>query len=769
MKQLVFEPVMPVGGILGLLLLGVAALVAYHAVRPPAASERCRLASGCLTLAGFLVLVCLLFDPTWLETIPPPAGRPVLHVLLDTSASMGVADVAGRSRLDVARDFALAVHSRMTDPDRSMDVRLRTFDRHSRPVSAGSLASVTARGEVTDLASAIRDALGGWRLEAILVLTDGIHNATAGTDELTRAARAARSAGVPIHAWSVGGEASVADVGVELDAAEELAFVGQEMSLPVRIVHRGLGRGTVQLSLARGGQRIESRLVELVTGRPTVVELALDARKAGTFDYTISVAPVSGEVTLANNACDLVLRVLDQPIRLLVLEGKPYWDLKFLVRCLKLDPAVRVTWAVRLTSQRAIVRSTGQDEGTTSSGPRRRGAGETGGEGAGSGEQLPEHVRVVTSEAGAFEELIRSERLERYSVVVLGRDADAFPTPPVVEALKSWVSRQGGALLCARGRPTTVIAGPMESLLPVHWENSAETRFGFDLTEQGRALRLVPERLLVPLAQGGANLVTGARATREKELARVLARASGTEAVAGMPVLTVQPYGLGRSVVLEGTGMWRFALSPAVRAEQESVYRSFWSSLLRWIVVGGDLLPGQRVVVRPARWAMSTIERCVLHVVARADAPFSPRSWPVIELQGPGGKIGRHPAAPAGEDASLYRVDLGSIPAGRYRARVTVPGSSPAECAFVVAEPLQERLEISARPDLLALLARETGGTVLGRPDPGALLDMCHRYWASTNPVRYRRRPAWDSCLVLIAVVGAWSLAWLVRRLGGLV
>jgi hypothetical protein len=800
MTRLVLEPAVPVGAVLALLLAGCAVLAGYQLVGPPPpATPRCRAVSASATFVGFAALVALLLNPTWLELIPPPSGRPALHVLVDTSASMAATDAGARgaasdgvvtgdrSRIDAARALARRVALELGGSgERALDVRLHAFDGRVRPIALEALDGLVAAGEVTDLAGAIRRVLDEPRpgLAAVLVLSDGIHTATGGTDDLAAAARAARALGVPVHASPFGGDVAVVDVGVELDAAEEVAFAGQDLTVAVRVVHQGFDRGSALATLSSGGGRpVASRPVDLATRSPVEVAFTLEAREPGTTEYTVSVAPLSGELVLANNSRDMTLRVIDEQIRVLVLEGKPYWDLKFLTRALMRDPALVTTTAVRLTPQRALVRTRAERAparaGAEGAGPG-GGSGAAAAAGAGAAAPPAESVRTIVSESGTFEQLLDGGFLDRQHVVVLGRDAETFLAPVVAERVRSWVSRRGGALLCARGRPGALADGPLEPLLPVRWEppgsaagatGPTDFRFGLEFTEQGRGLQLLPRRLLEPLTRSTAGLSTEARARDEKDLATVLARAvgPGPDGPAGMPALTVQPYGLGRVIALEGAGMWRLAFSPAGRADQEALYRSLWAGLLRWVVAGGELMPGQRASLRPARASFTTLEPVVLSVVSGPDAPFGPRSLPVVELARPDGAVGRHAAVPTGTDARLYRVSVGPLPAGRYRARLPVPGGRPADCSFSVAVPLAERLQLGARPDQLALLAEQTGGSVLTRPDPASVRDACSRYWTAAHPTRYARTPAWDNVMVLALVVGAWAVAWLVRRRGGLV
>lgn len=91
----VFEPLIPSSLWLALAAVAGALLVVY-AVRRPAVMSRARWAwtVGGMALAVVLVLAILL-NPTWVERVAPPGGKPVLTVLVDSTASMGTPDAPG--------------------------------------------------------------------------------------------------------------------------------------------------------------------------------------------------------------------------------------------------------------------------------------------------------------------------------------------------------------------------------------------------------------------------------------------------------------------------------------------------------------------------------------------------------------------------------------------------------------------------------------------------------------------------------------------------
>jgi hypothetical protein len=81
----------------------------------------------------------------------------------------------------------------------------------------------------------------------------------------------------------------------------------------------------------------------------------------------------------------------------------------------------------------------------------------------------------------------------------------------------------------------------------------------------------------------------------------------------------------------------------------------------------------------------------------------------------------------------------------------------------------QEQLDVQARPDLMARLAADSGGAVLGANPAEDVASKFKEHMARTRPPRYERTTAWDRPWVLLAVFAVWCLAWAVRRSGGLV
>ena len=363
--------------------------------------------------------------------------------------------------------------------------------------------------------------------------------------------------------------------------------------------------------------------------------------------------------------------------------------------------------------------------------------------------------------------LAGKDGLGRYQIVVLGRDSGVFLSEELIERLRGWIAREGGALVCYRGAPAAQLSQPLARLLPVRWSRSRESRFRVQMTERGRELRWLPS------TDGGladdalTRLPTLARNEEPHEpkpLAVVLATTTAS-APAGAPegstpVVTYQPYGSGRVVVIEGAGMWRWAFLPPQYRDQSEIYGSLWHSVIRWLASGAGLPPGRDTALRADKTVFRAGEPVTATLLVRPEA--APSQVPKIELEGDGQSASQSftPVA-SGDDPGTFRVLFGIVPEGRYHARIAAggggPKSSSSEIAFDVRRFAEEELDRAARPDLMARIARDSGGAVLSTGSPDEVVTQIQAARARAAP----KRP----CAIPPGTAGGSS--WSRLRFGG--
>ncbi|HSU67387.1 MAG TPA: hypothetical protein VLJ39_10980, partial [Tepidisphaeraceae bacterium] len=127
-------------------------------------------------------------------------------------------------------------------------------------------------------------------------------------------------------------------------------------------------------------------------------------------------------------------------------------------------------------------------------------------------------------------------------------------------------------------------------------------------------------------------------------------------------------------------------------------------------------------------------------------------------------------ATPLGDQPGVFRVDFGKLPEGRYQARIpSVSNDVSARTVFDVRAVSQEQLDLQVRPDLMARVASDSGGSVVGDGPARQIAEQFQNHLTQSRPPRYERTTAWDRPWALLLIFGAWCLSWVVRRSGGLV
>lgn len=768
-----FEPLLPSSLWLAL-AIAAAALLAWYALRRPVAiAPRRWFGTIALMAAALFIVLLVLLNPTWVEPVAPPAGKPVLTILVDATASMNTPDgPAGAPRYQAAT----AAAARAADAlGKRFEVHVKSFTDAVTAMDATSLRFKPASGMSTDLASALA---GGFEPDrpagqAVLLLSDGIHNAGGGNARVLDAVRVAKALGAPVYTKTFGGQQSIMDIAVEIRSPQDLSFVKQKVPLTVRVKPTGVGTTKTDVVLFRDQKEVARRTVELTPAGPSDVHFMISQDKPGLYPYEVQALPLPGEVSQANNSASYLLRVVDEPIRVLVLEGKPYWDSKFLTRTLAADPAVALDLIVKLADNRFIRRTLSKAaEPATAPAPAK-------GDSSASASRT-ETWKILTDVSGL---LNSSDRLKGYQIVVLGRDAEIFLTDTAVANLQNWVSQEGGSLVCYRGAPTAQANQKLAKLLPVKWTPGRESRLRVKLTDQGKDLQWVGgsgaaagsgiDAILAKLPM----LATSSQVDSSKALAVVLATAVGPGGAGGggneMPAIVYQPYGSGRVVCLEGAGMWRWAFLPPAsqQQDQEEVYGNLWHSLLRWLISGANLLPGQKMTLRTDKVSFNTTESATVTLMTREEGAAS--ALPQIELipEGADKPAQTIKPVPAGDEPGAFRVGFGKLPEGRYQARIAGSSNEDAGAKTVFDVKLlgEEQLNLAARPDLMKRIAEDSGGAAIEDDNIASIEQQFAQHMEKTRPAAIRRSSAWDRAWVLLAVLALWGITWALRRSGGLV
>ncbi|MEX0653609.1 MAG: hypothetical protein WD534_11605 [Phycisphaeraceae bacterium] len=754
MSDIIWQPYFsPLPILAGAVLLAVLALAVYGQTFRAAP-----LLSSVLVVMRLLLvalLAGLLMGPSVLPRQSSVPDRPVLTLLVDASASMQQADMAGSARFDFLREQWLS-DERLTTLRRDHDVRVIAFDATPRPLAFEQLArpaSEVAVGRTSQVIASVRQTLAEMPGEAqgasIVLFSDGRDS-----DETPAAAAAqlARSRSTPIHSVPLGGPSLQRDLALVATPRQAYLLAGEEGQIDVELIQTN-GTGVRTTLHVRGGAEPEARPVAFDRQSRQRVTVPIQQTQPGVYAYELELAAVEGEIEKRNNTQTVFVEVTDQRLEVLVLEGEPYWDTKFLAQSLRKDDRIALTQVTQVS--------------------------------------LRQQKRIVTRSDSGGGLPATLEELAAYDVVVLGRGVENLLTPEVAALLPRYVSEQGGQVVFSRGRayePGTsagrAMGRELAVLEPVVWGDGSLRDQQVVLAEQGR---VHPSFATITAAAGRdvgelvgelPGLTTLPEIARVKASARVLARARPAGAVGGdvdlagagegvgQPVLLVMPYGRGQVVTLAGEGLWRWSLHERHVETLEGVFDRFWSNMIRWLAMGSDFQPGQEIALRLSEPTVRLGDAVEVELSSRS--PLPPGAQPVLRLIGPG-EANEQRALRTGPGSSRQRESFTAEAAGVYRVVLEAGPLTPepVEARFSVYDVDMERLQSAAHPALMRQLAEESGGQLLDPHEPDQLQTVLADYRAA-RIVPPQPEPIWDRGWLLLLLLLWAGGEWLMRKKGGL-
>jgi hypothetical protein len=686
-----------------------------------------------LRALGVGLLAVLWLNPgRWLDE--SESTRRDWVVLLDRSGSMKAGHTEDTSRWQAG---VRAAEELRKASGAHGDVHVRTFAARLEDEPA-ALAQTAPDGPGTDLGRAISSALDErtTALAGLIVISDGRSTVRAKLDEL---ALRARGRGVPIHAVPLGGAWGSRDLVLTAAPKQITAFLGQPVKISAQLENRGLGAiKPAVLLLDAAGREIARQDAALAEGARQTLVFNLPAVPESGGDFTLRTAPWPGEHVPANNADTVRVNVLTSKTRVLLLEGAPYWDSKFLAQLLRQQSAVDILTVHRLNEERYFRVEAAGAEPLAS----------------------PDTVFPATA-----------EELARYDLIVFGKGADGFLTPARAAALQGFVRDQGGAVLFARGKPYASRFAPLESLEPVEWGDSLSGGFRFAPLPDaganlfGTALPAADDRVwatLPPLEDVHA-------VARLKPFARVLAEGAPDGRQTRLPLLVVRRFGRGMAATVNADGLWRWDFRPEVR-EQGAVYQQFWVQLMQWCATYSEFRPGEDYAVH-LRDAAAEPGQPVRAVVAYR-GPAAPEPQPYLKITRGGQPAGEAAATalPGGEGGREWAAVVTPDQPGRYEIQVldkARPERAQGAATLTVLAPPGEDDDLRPDTTTLATLARDSGGQVFA-PEDGEKL-AASLWTANESGTRGKPRfvalwPQWWVALLAGLVFGGeW---WLRRREG---
>jgi hypothetical protein len=688
-----------------------------------------------LRIAGVALIGLILFNPgRW---VTPDTLKDVpLAILLDRSASMNTQDVDGESRWRASIDIARRALEPLAS-SQAFDVY--TFDSKVR-VAPGDWDDFPPSGEEakssTDLIQAGHEILNRFQgrahsLRGMVILSDGRQVVDTGPEDLISRARAED---VPIWTVCLGGEVKRRDVSVRARQTRYITFTNQSLRIGAIVENNYLHPIEPEVRLLdENGEQVHSVAVQVPVGAERSVDFDVKLPSSGEREWKIVVDPLDEENVVANNQSMFHITVLDRKIGVLILEGSPHWESKFLIQLLRQQPHMSVTTIHRLATDRFFRVVTGEEEA----------------------------ARTTL----AFPE----ELLMSYDVIVFGKGAEYFLNAARIELLEAFVAEKGGGLLFARSKPYHGDFPEMHSLEAAEW--GRPVRGDFQLRpDKDAALDGVWGSGLPPpndeVWSKLPGLSTAFVLDRSKPFSKVHAYGHlGGESRKPVPALISRRYGNGMILTVNMEGFWHWGFFPS-EANAQDIYNRFWTQLVQWTATRTAFLPGHELALNLSRDIASPGQpvRARIHHRGRAGAT---NLHPTLTVFREGQPVQTLTPAQSGADAARWDAVVTMDKPGAYRFVATLQEEQATRTLFVPSPP-GELDEVSADPKFMAELAARSGGEAVEPKELGDLLESMQTQRNDRNPGEAEWQARWDHPVSMVLILSLLGGEWFVRRRNGL-
>lgn len=710
-------------------------------------------ACGCRVVL-LMLLGLLAFGPRLEKPRTRVSPDRVLY-LVDRSASMAIADGAGVSRDQQLRALLADNADTFASIDEAKDTIWYAFGDEVSTIQAGENA-VPRLASPADRATRIGDALNGaldqntgHPLSAIVLISDG-----RATDPLGRATRIALGeAGVPVIAVPLGSADREPDLAISGASAPSLAFVNDTLPVTIALESTGPGGpapvgGRAEIVDAATGEILGSSPLGVGDIERGELTIPVSQDRAGEARWIARVVPDGPDLSLSNNETPVSVRFVEDPIRVLYIDGAPRWEQRYLKTLLIREESVDVS-CLLLASDRRF-----QQEGNTV-------------------------LDALPADDDGWDEFdliivgdIRPELLgDRASRAVLAQVGDRstgllWLAGPSANP-HAWGGTPAGSLLPVRlgassaplplwSEPVVFSPTPISDRLGLFRELTEQTRvsdFNAGWSRLRWALRISPD-LVKPSAEPLAYA------------APVGTAPPGPDSETPSPLVLGMRYGSGRTALVATDEIWRWRYG-----QGESATERFWLPLIRHLArprlaglgagarleTSARLVPiGQQIVVE-------------LIVTDRVTAEVLPASIEAAASPEPPSRESQTPFTltrdDAGDGPTRYRGAFTPVRPGRLQIGLADESLLPAGLIqrVEVISPNDELRALQTDHEVLASLASDTGGTVLS-PDSFDRLPSLLPNRRVITPLAPETRTLWDHPAPLAILLLLSSVEWIIRR-----
>ena len=477
------------------------------------------------------------------------------------------------------------------------------------------------------------------------------------------------------------------------------------------------------MDLLCDGKKVSGLILEAGTAPFLTAGFDVIHEEPGQHEYTFRVAPVANEKELSNNTATTYLNVISERIRILEIEGQPFWDSTFLRRSFTRNDKFDIDSLVAFTGNRVRpIRSN------------------------------PDRVE------GDLKVPSRVDDLMPYNIVVLGRDVSRVIGLDGIRAIGEWVKDHGGILVFSRGKAWPDGTNVDPDLEPIVWDTGSPRGARISVTPQAgsvpafKLLREVaaedrfPEVIAFP-STGAAKTLSSTFSVAEDD----------------SPAIVYRRFGDGQTMSLGVANLWRWVFNPNAEYDNNA-YDRFWDQLTLWLLANGGVTPVEGYSLTADTSNLLLGETIRFRFSVHGVPPLE--TLPAVSLirdDRPAANLTLTPE----DDGASGRAEFTPTETGRYSAEITTPDGKRIATRFIVFRQDMERTETAMDRTYLAELAQASGGKMISADEIAPLIRDLLRSSAEQDPL-IRRVPLWDKPWIFLLLCFLLGLEWYNRRRWGL-
>jgi hypothetical protein len=607
--------------------------------------------------------------------------------------------------------------------------------------------------EATDIAAPLKATLTSQQQEtrgAVVLFSDGQHNSGESPIEV---AKVLGGRAMPVHTVGLGSQSRPKDLAILKVEGPESVFSGDRVRGTVTLKD-DMRPGTPFAVTIKDGDRVlweqqlhtegkSQRTVTFDFPVSEIVQAKLAEQQAGVqasgvpIEVAVAVSDVGGDRHLENNHSSLRVRAVTQRRKILLLDGRPRWETRYVRNMFERDEQ----WEVNTVIASSFARELGLSRGTKP-------------------EQFPEDFATLTS----------------YDLIILGEVPRAMLKEEELQWIHDFVAKRGGAVVFidgARNYLSGYVGTPVEALLPVEWEGGAvNSRIArLKLTDRARALPSFAlasdsvqnpqlwESLPPPHWLSGATPLPGAEVLVEGELA--------SDEKRRIAAIVYRPYGAGKVLYHGFDDSWRW------RYEVGDLHHvRYWNQAANWIAELPFAVRDKFISLDAGAITYQPGDAADLRVRLR-DGEGRPVTDTVVDavLFREGKRVATIRLAPDVNAGGLFRGRTPALEPGSYQVGVEsiaiAARDSLARAEFKVeSRGRGELTQLSLDEDLLKQIADVSGGTYLREEQLPQLLEILAPL--SKGRVIESETVLWQSYWWFLPLIGLLTVEWLLRKRAGL-